>query len=59
MNENTKLVNGVEFDLVVASLNIIDKCASRGAFHGSELSLIGNIRDRLGKIVEDQKERDR
>lgn len=43
--------NGLDVYDCAAVINLIDKCAERGAFQGNELLVVGQIREKFANIV--------
>lgn len=49
-NENTAASN-ITLQDMVTMVNIIDVCSERGAYKGNELSVIGQLREKLAAFV--------
>ena len=45
--------NSVTLQDMVTMVNIIDVCSERGAFKGNELSVVGQLREKLAAFVKE------
>ena len=45
--------NNVTLQDMVTMVNIIDVCSERGAFKGNELSVVGQLREKLAAFVKE------
>ncbi len=48
--------NEINLNDITIVVNIIDICSQRGAFKGNELATIGQLRDKLARIVDESKQ---
>ena len=51
-NVNTETVTELGINDIAAVIRVIDIAAERGAFHGSELEAVGNLRGRMQTFVQ-------
>lgn len=52
MTTSSEIDSGVTTQDLAACVNLIDVCSRRGAFQGSELEAVGQLRKKLAKILE-------
>ena len=54
METQTNITSAPQLALndLVLTLKVIDFCSERGAFKGTELTLIGGLRDRLATFID-------
>jgi hypothetical protein len=42
---------GIDIYDCAAVINLIDKCAERGAFQGNELLVVGQLREKFAEVI--------